>query len=120
MSEKVIVIGASPNFSRFSHRAVKRLRNSGYNVIAIGNKTGMIDDVEIIQTMPLEENVYSVVLYIGPQHQKSYYDYIVGLKPQNLYFNPGTYNKELEDLAKENKINIVEGCTLAALTMGDF
>ncbi|MBC7389909.1 MAG: CoA-binding protein, partial [Opitutaceae bacterium] len=47
-------------------------------------------------------------------------DYIINLKPKRILFNPGTENKALMDKAKENKIEVVEGCTLVMLSIGTY
>ncbi len=118
--KNVIVLGASPNNTRVSYRAVKRLYNYDYNVTAIGNKSGTIASVEIVKNKPLIHDVYAVVLYLKPERQKEYYQYIIDIKPEMVFFNPGTYNPELVKILRENNIKIVEDCALAALSMGSF
>ena len=51
---------------------------------------------------------------------KEYYDYIISLKPKRLIFNPGAENNELERLAKQNNIQILEACTLVLLSTGQY
>jgi len=118
--KKVIVIGASTDISRYSNKAVRKLLENDFEVIAVGNKEGTIEDIKILTEPPLIDNVYGVTLYIAPGIQKLYYDYIIKIKPGFIFFNPGTYNEELINLAKQNNINTLEGCTLVALSIGDF
>jgi len=121
MSKKVIVLGASPNASRYSHRAVRKLIEYGYDVYPVGVKKGKIENLDILEAIPaLNEKPYCVVLYINAEKQAAYYTQIIGLLPECVYFNPGTYNNEFEALLKSNHISVVEGCTLAALSMGEF
>ena len=120
MKKKVIVLGASTNTSRYSYKAVRKLLANNFEVIAVGNKEGSIEDVKIFTTPPYIENVYAVTLYIGVAVQKQYYDFIIKIKPGFIFFNPGTYNEELIDLAQQNNIKTIEGCTLVALSCGDF
>ncbi|MDD3875644.1 MAG: CoA-binding protein [Bacteroidales bacterium] len=120
MSKKVIVIGASPVPSRYSNRAVRKLVNSGYDVTAIGMRSGKIESINIIQSMPHIEDVYSVVLYINPEIQKTYYKYILDLKPINVFFNPGTFNPEFIKILENSNIEIQDNCALVALSMGVF
>jgi predicted CoA-binding protein len=59
--------------------------------------------------------VDTVTLYIGPQHQPEWYDYILGLKPKRIIFNPGTENDEFEQLAEAKSVEAEEACTLVLL-----
>jgi len=120
MTKKTIVLGASENPSRYSFLAVNRLRANGHPVVAIGNKKGQIGDTAIITERPAEAETDTVTLYLNPQLQQQYYDYILSLKPKRVIFNPGTENEELEALAKENGIKPVEACTLVLLSTGQY
>lgn len=120
MAKKTIVLGASDNPSRYSFLAVNRLRANGHPVVAIGNRKGHIGDTAIITEHPPEEGIDTVTLYLNPQLQQQYYDYILSLKPKRIIFNPGTENEELEELAKEKGIKPVEACTLVLLSTGQY
>lgn len=120
MHKKTVVLGASENPSRYSFLAVNRLRANGHPVVAIGNKQGQIGDTPIITGHPAEEGTDTVTLYLNPQLQQQYYDYILSLKPKRIIFNPGTENEELEELAIEKGIEPVEACTLVLLSTGQY
>jgi hypothetical protein len=62
--------------------------------------------------------VHTITLYLNPQNQKEYYDYILSLQPRRIIFNPGTENDELEKQAQKAGIETVEGCTLVMLGRG--
>ena len=66
------------------------------------------------------EALDTVTLYVGPQRQPEYYDYIISLKPKRVVFNPGTENAEFESLLKENGIEAEEACTLVLLGTGQY
>jgi hypothetical protein len=53
-------------------------------------------------------------------NQKPYYDYIIGLKPKRVIFNPGTENMELIQLLKDNQIEPEIACTLVLLSTNQF
>lgn len=120
MNKKTIVLGASPNPSRYSYLAVSRLAASGHSVTAIGKRIGKINDVDITIEHPNEKNVDTVTLYLNPANQKQYYDYIISLHPKRLIFNPGTENDELAELADDNNIEALEACTLVLLSTGQY
>ena len=115
-----LVIGVSENTERYSNRAVRMLRSHNIPVTAIGIREGQIDDVKIITTKPNLKDIHSVSLYINPQLQKKYYDYILSLKPKRIIFNPGTENPELLEKVKNEGIDPIEACTLVMLSTGSY
>jgi predicted CoA-binding protein len=119
--KKTVVIGASPKPHRFSYSAVTDLKHGGHPVEAIGLRKEWIGEIEIKTDQPDIENAHTVTLYVGPQNQPVYYDYIINvLKPERIIFNPGTENFELEELARKNGIQVVVDCTLQMLAMNTF
>lgn len=121
MEKITLVLGASPNPGRYSYKAVQSLCRREFPVIAVGLRSAMIDNVEIIKGKPENTGpVHTVGLYIGPRNQPEYYDYILSLMPQRLIFNPGTWNPELVNLAREAGIEVVDDCMLAMLSCGHY
>ena len=92
----------------------------GYLVESIGLKEDKVESVNIVSKMIDFENVNTVTMYLGAQRQPQYYDYIIGLKPKRIIFNPGTENEEFALLAKKNGIEVVENCTLVMLDYGMY
>lgn len=118
--KKTVVLGASANPARYSHMAVKRLLSHNHPVVAIGKRTGSVGPVPIeTEHLPVD-GVDTVTLYLNPQNQREYYDYILNLRPRRIIFNPGTENSELEGRAEAAGIETVEGCTLVMLGVGTY
>ncbi len=120
MNKKTVVLGASSNPSRYSYLAINRLVAHGHDVIAIGKKTGKVNNIELITDLPAEDNVDTVTLYLNAANQKQYYDYIFSLHPKRIIFNPGAENDELEQLAVKNNIQPMEACTLVLLSTNQY
>ena len=120
MQKKTVVLGASQNEERYSNLAVKKLIAHNHPVIAIGNKEGIINDIKIIKDNPSLKDVDTVTLYLNPENQKPYYDYILSLNPKRIIFNPGTENDELENLAAAKGIKTMEACTLVLLSTNQY
>lgn len=118
--KKTVVLGASDSPMRYSFLAVRRLISYDHPVVAIGKKTGKIDNTEIITEHPPIADVDTVTIYLNPAHQPQYYDYILSLKPKRIIFNPGAENPELAQLAKDNGIQPMEACTLVMLGTGQY
>jgi uncharacterized protein len=117
MAKKTVIIGATPNPSRYAYLAAQMLTEYNHEIVPLSIKKGEVSGKEILdlRTKPAIDNVDTVTLYIGPQNQPEWYDYIISLKPKRIIFNPGTENDALEKLAEDNGIEAVEGCTLVML-----
>jgi predicted CoA-binding protein len=120
MAKNTLVLGASDNPSRYSYMAVQRLRAHGHPVKAVGRKHSIVMDVPIeTENLPFE-GIDTVTLYLNPQHQEQYYDYILSLHPKRIIFNPGAENPALEKLAGAKGIETMEACTLVMLATGQY
>ena len=120
MNKKTVVIGASAKTDRYSNRAVRMLRKHHHDTVALGFEQETIDETPIETDWKNHDAVDTVTLYLNPQRQKQYYDYILGLHPKRIIFNPGTENPELEKLAEQNNIQPLEACTLVLLSTGQY
>ena len=80
----------------------------------------MIAGLRIQMGFPEMDNIHTITLYINPERQKTFIDYILGLKPERIIFNPGTENLHLKKLAKSNNIKVVHGCTLVLLSSNHY
>lgn len=120
MSKTTVIIGASSNEERYSYKATVSLLKHGHKVYPVGIKSGKILDEEIITTKPEIEQVDTVTLYVGPQNQASWKDYIFSLQPKRIIFNPGTENRDFVKEAEAKGIECVEACTLVMLSIGNY
>ena len=127
--KKTVVLGASPNPARYSFKAVKSLVRHGHEVVPIGFRPGVIPvavrpagviEKFIKRGMPEVEGVHTVSLYIGPERQKEYSDYIISLKPERVIFNPGTINEEFMGTLSKLGIETVDGCQLVMLSSDQY
>lgn len=118
--KKTLVIGASENPERYSYKATEALKKHNHTVIALGLKEGEINGTKIITGNPDLKDIDTVTLYVGPKIQPSYYDYVVGLKPKRVLFNPGTENEAFEILLQKNGIETERACTLVLLSLNEY
>lgn len=118
--KKTLVLGASENPARYSNIAVRRLKNAGNEVIAVGRKEGDINGIKIQTDFPSDKDIDTVTMYLNQENQKKYYDAVLKLHPKRIIFNPGAENEELEDLAAKQNIETIEACTLVLLSIGDY
>lgn len=118
--KKTLVMGASTNPDRYSYKAIKMLGRYGHPVVAVGKKEDNLDGLKIEKEHVPFEDVDTITLYLNPMNQRQYYDYIIGLKPERVIFNPGTENPELYSLLRENGIEIEVACTLVMLSINQY
>ncbi len=119
--KKTLVIGASTNPSRYSYRCIHQLKANGHPTVAIGLKTGEVGGVEIQNELNPIADIDTVTLYVGPNSQEVYYDYILNvIRPQRLIFNPGTENEVFMNKAIDQGIEAFEACTLVMMSTSQF
>ena len=120
IEKRTLLIGASSKPNRFSNIAIRNLVMHNHPVIAIGLREGEAHGVRILKPFPEVKDIHTVTMYIGPQNQPAYYDYILQVNPRRVIFNPGTENDELEKMLRESAVEVIEGCTLIMLSNGTY
>lgn len=118
--KKTLVLGASENPRRYSNLAIIRLRQKDISVEAVGKIKGKVTDVEITDEKKDFENIHTITIYLNPENQKEYYNYILRLKPQRVIFNPGAENPVFKKQLTENNIEAINACTLVLLSIGEY
>lgn len=118
--KKTVILGATDNSDRFAYKAAHSLVRYGHPIAPVGLKKGNVAGHEIYNDQPAIPDVDTVTLYVGTRNQPPLYDYILGLQPKRIIFNPGTENEELRRMAKDRGIQTVEGCTLVMLASGTY
>ena len=119
---KTVVLGASTNPSRYAYLAANRLSDRGYEFVPVGIKKGEVFGKEILdlRSKPHIEDVHTITLYLGPQNQVEWYDYILSLNPKRIIFNPGTENPELVKMAHDKGIETEYACTLVMISTNNY
>ena len=117
MNKKTLVLGASPNEGRYANLAANRLVRSGHSIVNVGLRSGEVAGVPIEKPGAIHNDIDTITLYVGPQHQEKLYDYILDTHPKRIIFNPGTENSELRRMANEKGIETEYACTLVLLSI---
>ncbi|MDD7914599.1 CoA-binding protein [Polaribacter ponticola] len=120
MKNVTLVIGASTNPNRYSNIAIKRLIDKNLPVRALGLRKGKVGNVVVDDEKLDYENIDTVTLYLNSKRQENYYNYIIGLKPRRVIFNPGTENIEFVQLLQESNIEAEIACTLVLLSTNQY
>ena len=120
MKNKTLVLGASIKLNRYSNLAIHKLVNHEIDVVAYGLKEGKVAGINIDTVLNSYKDIDTVSLYIKPNIQTDFYDYIMSLKPNRVIFNPGTENLKFYQILKENKIDFEVACTLTLLATNQY
>jgi predicted CoA-binding protein len=118
--KKTLVLGATPDTSRYANLASNRLVGRGHTIVNVGLKAGEVAGVPIEKPETIHHDIDTLTLYVGPQHQPELYNYILDTHPKRIIFNPGTENGELRRMANEKGIVTEYACTLVLLSIGDY
>jgi len=120
--KKTVIVGATTNQGRYAYMAASMLKDHGHPIVPLGIKKGEVFGETILdmRQKPVIEDVDTITLYIGPQHQPEWYDYLISLKPKRIIFNPGAENPVFERKAEEAGIEAEEACTLVLLRTNQF
>jgi uncharacterized protein len=120
--KRTVIIGATTDRSRYAFLAAQILSQYQHEIVPIGIKKGEVFGAQILNIFekPVVKDVDTITMYIGPHRQPEWYEYLIGLKPKRIIFNPGTENDVLENMAEEKGIEVVEGCTLVMLRTNQY
>jgi predicted CoA-binding protein len=118
--KKTLILGATPDSSRYAYLASNRLVSHGHSIVNVGIKTGEVAGVQIEKPEIIHDDIDTITLYVGPQNQLPLYDYILNTHPKRIIFNPGTENTELRKMANEKGIETEDACTLVLLSIGQY
>jgi len=120
MRLKTLVFGASLKSERYSNRAINSLVASKYDVVAYGMRNGNVSGVAIETSLKDYKGIDTITMYMNPRRQQEHYDYLIGLQPNRIVFNPGTENPDLFKLLTENNIDYELACTLVLLSTDQY
>ncbi|MBS7567107.1 CoA-binding protein [Mucilaginibacter sp. Bleaf8] len=118
--KKTLILGATPDPSRYAYLAANRLVRTGHSIVNVGIKKGDVAGAPIEKPETIHTDIDTITLYVGPQNQPSLYDYIIKTRPKRIIFNPGTENYELQQLANAQGIETLYACTLVMLSTGQY
>ncbi|MFK7900616.1 MAG: CoA-binding protein [Cyclobacteriaceae bacterium] len=119
---KTVVVGATVNPERYAFKAATKLVKHQQEIELIGIKKGKIEGISIknLREKPDLGEIDTITLYIGPNNQEEWIDYLIGLKPRRIIFNPGTENQNFVKRAIAKGIFCEEACTLVLLQTNQY
>ena len=121
MKEKVAVLGASENKSRYSYLAFKMLEEFGHEAIPVSPRLKDLEGKKVYAKLTdIPGKVDTLTMYVGPEISTALHEEIVQLKPKRVIFNPGSENPALAKSLREAGVGVEEACTLVLLRTNQF
>ena len=117
---KTLVFGASLKKERYSNIALNMLLDYGHEVVAVGGRAGEVRGVEILTGHPEFNDIHTITIYMGAARQEEHLDYLVGLSPKRVIFNPGAENSVFEMRLQKEGIETAHACTLVLLRTDQY
>lgn len=117
MLEKKVwaVIGANQNPDKFGNKIYKRLKNKGYEVYPINPIYETIDgDISYKNLSSLPEVPDVINMVVAPEKGKSFIEEAAKLGVKYIWFQPGTFDKEVFQLVKNYDMAAIQACVLVA------
>jgi predicted CoA-binding protein len=121
IKQRVVVLGASDQPYRYSHKAVQQLLQHGHEVVPVNPNVVEVEGLAVLDSLDqVEGPVDTLTLYVSPRISRLLIDKIIQLKPGRVIFNPGSENRELQAALQQHGIAFEEACTLVLLRTGQF
>ncbi len=121
MKQRVVIVGASNNPERYSHKALISLRRHGHEVVPVHPRLTKIEGIAVVPDLSLiSGSVDTVTMYVGSAISAGLSGKLTALKPRRVIFNPGAENAELVHALENSGIVCEEACTLVLLNTGQF
>lgn len=120
--KKTVIVGATPNTSRYAYLAATMLSEAGHEFVPLGIRRGVVHGRPILdlRLRPPIHDVHTLTMYINPTNQKEWEDYLLELAPERIIFNPGTENAQLHQKAYDAGIEVLHACTLVLLSTKQY
>lgn len=115
------MLGASRKPQRYANRALRALRQHGYEVVPVTPAHAEVEGLPAAASLAdAGGRVDTLTVYVGPRHVEPLIDDIVAARPRRVILNPGTESAELKRALDRHAIPYLEACTLVLLATGQF
>lgn len=109
------VIGVSHEHKKFSNRIYRRLKSLGYTVYAVNPGLSEVEGDPCypdLNSLPQVPQV--VIMVIPPRLSPPVLQAAADLGIKYVWFQPGTWNEEIERLGQELNLTMLQECILDA------
>lgn len=117
---KTLILGATTNPNRYAYLAAEALHKKSFPFVLVGIKEGNVFEQPIQASIPEDEEIDTVTLYVGAKNQEDWQEKIKKLKPRRVIFNPGAENPPFAHELEQAGIEVLEACTLVMLSTNQY
>jgi predicted CoA-binding protein len=112
----VAVIGASRDRRKFGNKAVRAFARQGFTVFPVNPHETIIEGVPAVASVaaigvPLD----MVTMYVRPAVGLELLEEIAGVRPREVWFNPGSESEAILARARELGIEPIMACSIMAI-----
>lgn len=109
----VAILGASANPEKFGNRSLRAHRDRGYLVYPVNGRGGEIEGIPAFRTLaevpsPLDR----ISIYLPPSVTAGLLAEIAAKEAAEVYFNPGSYDEQVLNQARELGLNPIAACSI--------
>ena len=110
------VIGITDKTERFGYKIPKLLEEKNYKVYGVNPKLDELEGIKVYKNLSqVPEKIDVINMIVNPKFAKTYLEEAKELGIKNVFFQPGSYQEETIEYAKEIGFNIVTDCVYASL-----
>lgn len=121
MTETVVILGASINPNRFSHKAQVALAENGYIPVPVNPKYDQIDGVQCYPNLAsFPGSIDTITIYVKSSILRAMTEEVIQVHPKRVIFNPGAECKDVSTRLKSAGIEVQNACTLVLLKTSQF
>ena len=111
--ETVAIIGASSDRKKFGNKAVRAYDKLGWTVYPINPRQTQIEGLKAYRSIrDVPQPLTRVSVYVPPAIGFTLLDDIAAVKPEVVFFNPGSESPELIEKASALGLNAVVACSI--------
>ncbi len=113
MNKTVAIVGASSDRRKYGNKAVRAYKQGGWVVYPINPKEKEIEGLECYPSVTdVPEGIDRVSMYVPPRVGKTMLHEIAAKKPKELFFNPGSEDEEIVDMARGLGLDPIVACSV--------
>lgn len=113
MPKTIAIIGASTDRKKYGNKAVRAFRDGGWTVYPVNAKVEEVEGLKCYARIDdVPEPIDRVSMYVPAAVGKTMLDAIAAKRPGELFFNPGSEDVEVMDLARAKGINVINACSI--------
>jgi predicted CoA-binding protein len=107
------VIGASNDRRKYGNKALRALRERGYNVWPVNSNESEVEGIPAFKSIrDVPERPEMITVYVRPEVVLQILPDIAAKGCDELWLNPGTESDEVLRRAEQLHLNVIQACTI--------